>query len=59
MIHVIATVEVTPGCREEFLAIFGDNVPNVLAEDGCLEYTPAVDLPARIAVPGASSVRTW
>lgn len=44
MIHVIATVEVVPGQRGEFLAAFRANVPNVLAEDGCLEYGPAVDL---------------
>ena len=50
MIHVIATVEVAPGRREEFLAIFRDNVPNVLAEDGCLEYVPVVDMATRIAV---------
>lgn len=44
MIHVIATIEIVPGRRDEFLAIFWENVAKVLAEDGCLEYTPAVDL---------------
>ena len=50
MIHVIATVEVVPGRREEFIAAFCANVPKVLAEDGCIEYGPAVDLPTGIAV---------
>jgi quinol monooxygenase YgiN len=44
MIHVIATIEVAAGKRDEFLAAARANLPNVLAEDGCLEYGPAVDL---------------
>ena len=43
MIHVIATVHCRPGCREDFLVQFRQIVPDVLAEDGCLEYGPAVD----------------
>ena len=43
MIHVIATIELKPGVRERFLEIFKANVPNVLAEDGCLGYAPTVD----------------
>lgn len=44
MIHVIATIEIEPGKRNDFIQIFKDNVPNVLAEDGCIEYGPTVDL---------------
>lgn len=44
MIDVIASIRLKPGCREEFLAIFNANVPNVLAEDGCHGYYPAVDV---------------
>jgi quinol monooxygenase YgiN len=44
MIFVIATVEVKPGKREAFLAEFHRNVPNVRAEQGCLEYGPALDV---------------
>lgn len=44
MIHVIATVELVPGKRPEFLAAFRENVPSVLGEDGCLEYGPTVDV---------------
>ena len=43
MIFVIATAEVKPGKREAFLAEFRKNVPNVLAEKGCIEYGPTVD----------------
>ena len=49
MIHVIATVDVVPGRRSEFLQACRANVPNVLAEDGCVEYGPAVDLATPIA----------
>lgn len=43
MIHVIATVEVKPGKRPEYLDIFNALVPLVRAEDGCIEYGPTVD----------------
>lgn len=43
MIHVIAHISVRPGTRDAFLAEFHRLVPLVLAEDGCLEYGPAVD----------------
>ena len=44
MIHVIATIELHEGQRDAFLAEFRGVMPHVLAEDGCLEYGPAVDL---------------
>ena len=43
MIHVVASIGVKPGKREAFIKIFKSNVPKVLAEDGCIEYSPAVD----------------
>lgn len=43
MIHVIASIGVKPGKREAFIKIFNANVPKVLAEDGCIEYIPAID----------------
>ncbi len=49
MIHVIATIEVRPGRRDDFLAEFRKNVPTVRAEAGCLEYGPAVDVATGIA----------
>lgn len=43
MIHVIASIGIKPGKRAAFIKIFKANVPTVLAEDGCVEYIPAVD----------------
>jgi quinol monooxygenase YgiN len=51
MIHVIATIEVAAGKRNEFLAEFRRIVPQVRAEAGCIEYGPTVDLAADLAVP--------
>ena len=48
MIHVIATIEIAPGRREDFLAVFQELVPDVQAEQGCIEYGPAVDLATSI-----------
>ena len=50
MIHVIASIEVEAGKRDEFIGHFNDNVPNVLAEDGCLAYGPTVDLVTGVPV---------
>lgn len=43
MIHVIATIEVADGRRDEFLTEFRRIVPTVQQEAGCIEYGPAVD----------------
>ena len=43
MIHVIAVITAKPGKREEILRHFRANVPNVRAEEGCIEYGAAVD----------------
>ena len=43
MIHVIAIITVKPGTREQLLAAMRANVPLVRAEQGCIEYGPAVD----------------
>lgn len=54
MICVIATIELSEGCREEFLAVFRELVPKVLAEEGCIEYAPMVDVPTEL--PGQPPV---
>ena len=36
MIHVVATLRIDPAKREEFLAVFAELTPLVLAENGCL-----------------------
>jgi quinol monooxygenase YgiN len=43
MVHVIAVITAKPGKRDAILKEFRANVPNVLAEKGCIEYGPAVD----------------
>ena len=52
MIHVIATIRLKPGCREDYLKILGENVPKVKGEDGCLAYEPAVDVASGLPVQG-------
>ena len=52
MIHVIATIEVHPGTRTAFLAEFKANVPAVLAEDGCHEYVPTLDVTSGLGLQG-------
>ena len=43
MIHVVAIITAKPGQREQILAAFHANMPAVHAENGCIEYGPAVD----------------
>lgn len=53
MIHVIATIEIATGRRDDFLAEFHKVVPLVLAERGCISYGPTIDLPTNIAAQDA------
>lgn len=43
MIHVLAIITAQPGHREAVLEAFRANIPAVQAEDGCIEYGPAID----------------
>ncbi len=52
MIHVIATIEVNEGTRDAFLAEFHRLMPLVHAEDGCIEYGPAIDVASGSAMQG-------
>ena len=52
MIQVIATIELKPGCRDEFLPILNENVPEVKDEDGCLAYDPFVDVDSGLPFQG-------
>lgn len=45
MINVIATVQVKEGLLPDFIELFKSNIPNVLAEKGCVEYVPTIDIP--------------
>lgn len=50
MIHVLATLRVDPARRDEFLAAFKELTPEVLAEEGCIEYGATVDEPTPLEV---------
>src|SRR5437870_12672602 len=43
MIHVIAIITAKSGMREAILREFHTNMPAVHAEQGCIEYGPAID----------------
>ena len=49
MIYVLATSELNDGCRKKFLEILKANVPNVLAEAGCVMYVPNIDFPSGLS----------
>ena len=49
MINVIASIRVQQGCVTEYIEIFKSNVPAVLAEQGCIEYAPTVDVETGLA----------
>ena len=55
MICVLATIEVAPGRRNEFLTVFAALAPQVRAEAGCIEYQAMIDLPN--SVPGQTPAR--
>ena len=49
MINVIAAIHIKQGRLSEFIEIFKSNIPNVLQEKGCIEYTPTIDVPTGLA----------
>lgn len=44
MIHVIAIIKAKPGLRNEIIARVQENIPDVISEEGCIEYRPLTDL---------------
>src|ERR1041385_5509860 len=46
MIHVLAFITAHPGKRTQLLEIFNAVIPTVRAEEGCIEYGVAVDVPS-------------
>lgn len=55
MIIVLASISVKAGKVDEFLAAFNANVPAVLAEAGCIEYFPTVDVDSGIPIQETSA----
>jgi quinol monooxygenase YgiN len=52
MIHVLAIITTKPGQRDAVLRELRANVPNVRAEQGCIEYGAAFD------ADGAGAIQT-
>lgn len=46
---MVATIQLRPGVREAFLTEFRKIVPDVLKENGCIEYGPTVDMATDLA----------
>ena len=46
MLHVLAFITAKPGMRDAVLEAFRANMPNVHAEEGCIEYVPVIDFPS-------------
>jgi len=59
MIHVIAVITAKTGMRENILQHFRANIPAVLAEDGCIEYGPAIDAQGAPAIQTAYGPDTF
>lgn len=53
MIFVIATIETQPDRRTDFISEFLKIVPEVLAEEGCIEYGPTIDAATNISAQPA------
>ena len=50
MIHVLASITVKASERDAFLEIFKANVPKVLEEEGCVEYSARVDFQTEVPI---------
>ena len=59
MIHVVAVITAQPGQRSTLLEAFQANVPAVLAEEGCVEYTATVDAAGMPASKGSLGADTF
>ena len=60
MIHVIASVRVKTGMRDQFLELFKSTARHVREEKGCIQYVPTVDiasgLPPQILDPNVVTI---
>jgi len=50
MIHVIASITIKDTQLESFIEIFKANIPDVLKENGCIEYAATVDIETDVAI---------
>ena len=62
MIHVVAIITAKPGMRAAILQEFHANMPAVHAENGCIEYGPAIDAegsPAKFGDDAFVVIEKW
>jgi quinol monooxygenase YgiN len=62
MIHVLAIITAKPGMRGAILKEFHANIPAVRAENGCIEYGPAIDTessPAKFGDDAFVVIEKW
>jgi quinol monooxygenase YgiN len=62
MIHVLAIITAKPGMRGAILNEFHANIPAVRAENGCIEYGPAIDTessPAKFGGDAFVVIEKW
>ena len=62
MIHVIAILTAHPGQRDALIAALHGNLAAVRAEEGCIEYGPAIDAartPAKFGPDTVLVVEKW
>jgi quinol monooxygenase YgiN len=62
MIHVVAIVTAKPGERDALLAAMRENLAAVRAEEGCIEYGPAIDAdrtPAKFGTDTIVVLEKW
>ena len=64
MINVIASITVKASERDAFIEIFKANIPKVLEEEGCVEYSATVDFQTDISIQETNAnvvkwIRPW
>lgn len=59
MIYVIARMELNEGCKDAMLAILEKTVPLVLSEEGCIMYTPCMDVEEDKSEKFLTIVEAW
>ena len=52
MIQVVTTIELLPGCLDDFLSLLNETAPRVKAEEGCLSYQAMLDVDSVIPTQG-------
>ncbi|MBE6375149.1 MAG: antibiotic biosynthesis monooxygenase [Lentisphaerae bacterium] len=59
MIYVIARMELNEGCKDAMLAVLEKTVPLVLSEEGCIMYTPCLDVEEDKSEKFLTIVEAW